>query len=71
MGTGTIKNGKGAAREKQPGSTRSSSAGKRLDPVLKSWLDNVIIPALVREYLAEIKQQNRLATTGSSEVTSD
>jgi hypothetical protein len=25
---------------------------KRLDPTLKSWLDNVIIPALVRDYLA-------------------
>ena len=71
MGNGAVKNGKGAALEKQPGSTRSSSAGKRLDPVLKSWLDNVIIPALVREYLAEIKTRNRLAMTGPSEVTSD
>ncbi|HWF65896.1 MAG TPA: hypothetical protein VN670_01250 [Acidobacteriaceae bacterium] len=40
-------------------------------PTPKSWLDNVIIPALVREYLTEIKKQNRLATTGPSEVTSD
>ncbi len=45
--------------------------GKRLDPALKSWMDNVIIPALVREYLAEIEKRNRLATTGGSEVTSD
>jgi hypothetical protein len=44
---------------------------KRLDPALKSWLDNVIIPALVREYLAEIEKQNRLATTGGSELPSD
>ena len=71
MGNGTIKNEKGATLKKQPGSTRSSSAGKRLEPALKSWLDNVIIPALVREYLAEIKTRNRLAMTGPSEVTSD
>jgi hypothetical protein len=71
VGNGTVKNEKGATQKKQPGSTRSSSAGKRLDPALKSWLDNVIIPALVREYLAEIKQRNRLAAEGRSEVTSD
>ena len=58
-------------QERQRSSARSARFGKRLDPDLKSWLDNVIIPALVREYLAEIKQQNRLATTGPSEVTSD
>jgi hypothetical protein len=44
---------------------------KRLDPALKSWLDNVIIPALVRDYLAELEKQNRLATTGGSELPSD
>lgn len=44
---------------------------RKLDPALKSWLDNVIIPALVREYLAEIEKQNRLAATGGSEVTSE
>jgi hypothetical protein len=58
-------------QEPQRSSARSARLGKRLDPDLKSWLDNVIIPALVREYLAEIKQQNRLATTGPSEVTCD
>jgi hypothetical protein len=57
--------------ERQPGSTRSLGLGRRLDPALKSWMDNVIIPALVREYLAEIEKRNRLATTGNSEVTSD
>ena len=59
------------ALERHSGSARSSSLGKRLDPALKSWMDNVIIPALVREYLAEIEKRNRLATTGVSEVTSD
>jgi hypothetical protein len=65
------KDGNGILQEKQRNSARSARLGKRLDPDLKSWLDNVIIPALVREYLAEIKQQNRLATAGPSEVTSE
>ncbi len=30
---------------------------RKLDPALKSWLDNVIIPALVREYLAEMRSR--------------
>ena len=58
-------------QERQSSSARSVRLGKRLDPDLKSWLDNVIIPALVREYVAEIKEQNRLATAGPSEVTCD
>ena len=65
------KNGSDAALKKQRGSARSSNLGKKLNPALKSWLDNVIIPALVREYLAEIEKRNRLAKTGISEVTSD
>ena len=69
--TRNTKNGDEAALERQSGSARSSGLGKRLDPALKSWMDNVIIPALVRQYLAEIEERNRLATTGSSEVTSD
>lgn len=67
----STKNEGGLVQERQRNSARSARLGKRLDPDLKSWLDNVIIPALVREYLTEIKQQNRLATTGPSEVTSD
>ena len=71
MGTRNIKSTNGGMLEKQSVTARASSVGKRLDPALKSWLDNVIIPALVREYLAEIKKRNRLAMTGPSEVTSD
>jgi hypothetical protein len=67
----STKNEGGITQERQQRSARSARLGKRLDADLKSWLDNVIIPALVREYLAEIRQQNRLATTGPSEVTSD
>ena len=71
MGANTTKNGIGAMLEKQRGSARSASVGKRLDPALKSWLDNVIIPALVREYVAEIEKHNRLAMDGGSELPSD
>lgn len=63
--------GNEAPLERKSGSARSSALGKRLDPALKSWMDNVIIPALVREYLAEIEKRNRLATIVGSEVTSD
>jgi len=34
---------------------------QQLDPNLKAWLDNVIIPALLREYLAQMREQNALA----------
>jgi hypothetical protein len=66
----STKNEGGPLQGRQRNSARSARLGKRLDPDLKSWLDNVIIPALVREFVAEIKEQNRLATTGPSEVTS-
>jgi hypothetical protein len=65
------KTGDEATLERPPGPARSSALGRKLDPALKSWMDNVIIPALVREYLAEIEKLNRLATTGVSELTSD
>ena len=65
------KAGNEAVLERQPGLARCSGLGRKLDPALKSWMDNVIIPALVREYLAEIEKRNRLATTGVSELTSD
>ena len=67
----TTKDGTRAASEPQRSSARSARLGKRLDPDLKPWLDNVVIPALVREYMAEIEKQNRLATTGCSEVASE
>jgi hypothetical protein len=67
----STKDENGVRRDSQSRSARSARLGKRLDPDLKSWLDDVIIPALVRDYLAEIKKQNRLATAGHSEVTSD
>ena len=71
METRNTEKGDETALERQSGPARSSGLGKRLDPALKSWIDNVIIPALVRSYLAEIEKRNRLATTGGSEVMSD
>ena len=44
----STKNEGGFTQERQRRSARSARLGKRLDPDLKSWLDNVIIPALVR-----------------------
>jgi|SRR5437016_3177850 excisionase family DNA binding protein len=32
------------------------SDGSRLDPCLKDWVDRVIVPALVREYLAQSRE---------------
>ena len=43
-------------------STRSNSAMKpttKLDPALKGWLDNVIIPALLQEYLRQLPSENQ------------
>lgn len=34
----------------------------QITPALKSWLDNVIVPALVRQYLAEMKRTNKFAS---------
>lgn len=33
----------------------------RIDPEVRSWIENVIVPAMVREYLAEHDSQNGLA----------
>ncbi len=41
-----------------------------LTPELKSWLDNVIVPALVRQYLAQLERQKSLATGAEPVVES-
>jgi hypothetical protein len=33
---------------------------EQLSPALKSWLDNVIVPALVKEYVSEMKVRDRI-----------
>lgn len=74
METRSAKKDNGATLEEPSGTAPNRGARShpvRLNPALKSWLDNVIIPALVQEYLDEIERRNRLATTGGSEVTSN
>jgi hypothetical protein len=33
-----------------------------INPALKSWLDNVIVPILVREYFADARLKNVIAS---------
>ena len=42
----------------------------KLASALKEWIDNVIVPALVREYVAEAQEQNKLAFTDERRVLS-
>jgi len=37
---------------------------------LISWLDNVIVPALVREYLVEMRSKNGIAFESELEIKS-
>jgi hypothetical protein len=37
-------------------------ASEQLSPALKSWLDDVIVPALVKAYFAELERKNRIAS---------
>jgi hypothetical protein len=71
--TRRVKNDTGPALEQRFGTAAHGTVRNhsiKLNPALKSWLDNVIIPALVEEYLAEIEEKNRRAITGGSEVRS-
>lgn len=34
----------------------------QIDPELKSWLDRVIVPAMVRDFLEQAKQKNGIAS---------
>jgi hypothetical protein len=44
--------------------------GIELSPALISWLDNVIVPALVREYLVEMRSKNGIAFESELEIKS-
>lgn len=35
---------------------------EQLDPVLKSWLDRVLLPLMVRDFVDETTQENRIAS---------
>jgi len=40
----------------------------RIDPALKSWLDNVIIPSLVRRFLSEREASERIPLTQGTDT---
>lgn len=42
----------------------------KLAPGLKEWIDNVIVPTLVREFVAEMQEQNKLALADNSPLLS-
>ena len=39
-------------------------------PELRSWIDNVVAPALVRQYLARLESEKMLATSAEPVVES-
>ncbi len=48
----------------------SSNGQGRLPAALKSWIDNCVVPALVREYLARLECEKMLATEAEPTVES-
>jgi len=40
------------------------------NPALKAWLDNVIVPVLVQEYLAEMRLEKKFASDTEGELES-
>ena len=48
----------------------SNGHNSTLMPELRSWIDNVVAPALVREYLAQLECEKSLATSGEPTVKS-
>jgi hypothetical protein len=45
---------------------KTRSPGARLDPALREFLDTIVIPALVKEYVREYERENRLALAPQS-----
>jgi hypothetical protein len=41
--------------------SKARRSGAQIDPALKEFLDAVMIPALVKEYISEQERENRLA----------
>ena len=41
---------------------------EQISPALKSWLDNVIVPALVREYLSKTEKRIEFASESKSRL---
>jgi hypothetical protein len=43
---------------------------EQFSPALKSWLDNVIVPALVKAYVAEFKSKDGIASASQLGIES-
>jgi hypothetical protein len=43
---------------------------EQISPALKSWLDNVIVPALVTAYVAEMEWKNGIASASKLGIES-
>jgi hypothetical protein len=43
---------------------------EQMSPALKSWLDNVIVPALVKAYVAEMERKNGIASASTPGIES-
>ena len=41
---------------------RSKALGEKLPPALRAFVEEVIVPALVREYVSEMRTQKNLAS---------
>ncbi len=48
----------------------SNGDNSTLTPDLRSWIDNCVVPALVREFLAERRPEEMLASEGEPVVES-
>ena len=48
----------------------STNAQHGLPPAVKDWLDNVVVPALVRQYLLQLEPEKSLATSAGATVQS-
>jgi hypothetical protein len=51
-------------RRSDPAESKEARRGRpaRIDPAIKSWLDSVIIPSLVQQFLSERKGETPVAT---------
>ncbi len=47
--------------------TKTSTGG--LSPEIRSWVDNCLVPLLLREYMAKLEKQDKVKATDSSEVS--
>ncbi len=47
-----------------PPSHHNTAPKSALSPELKAWLDNVVVPALLREYVAELERKKFACSEG-------